>query len=58
MERIKELENQLRNVIESRCNAAGCKNCDLKWNDGCSRTDLDDKIMEIDMAPFIAKSND
>lgn len=41
---IDELRDRLRVVIVGTCNKIGCKNCDLKFDGGCSATDLQDKI--------------
>lgn len=49
MSEIKQLESRLKSVIDSRCNTIGCRKCDLSWDDGCSATDLQSKIMEIEM---------
>ena len=45
----KELEDRLREVIVGTCNTIGCKNCGLKWEGGCSATDLQQKIMDEDL---------
>jgi hypothetical protein len=47
-----ELRIRLRHVIINTCNTTGCKNCDLKWDDGqqecCSATDLQNRIDEAE----------
>lgn len=45
---IKDLENRLTNVIKNYCNAIGCRDCPLKWDEGCSATELQDKIYELE----------
>ncbi|WKV32892.1 hypothetical protein MAC3UK_0005 [Bdellovibrio phage MAC3UK] len=50
----KDLEDRLRVVIQGTCNTIGCKNCDLKWPEGCSATDLQNKIMDIEHEEFKA----
>lgn len=50
MSQLKELEDRLRNVIHSTCNSIGCKNCDLKYDDGCSATDLQNEIADLEEA--------
>jgi hypothetical protein len=44
-----ELRIRLQHVIINTCNEVGCKNCDLKWDDGCSATDLQDRIDDAEM---------
>jgi hypothetical protein len=44
-----ELRIRLRDVITNTCNTIGCRNCDLKWDDGCSATDLEDRIYEAEL---------
>lgn len=47
---IMELEDRLRDVIHTRCNPIGCKDCDLHNGDGtCAATDLQGKIMDLEM---------
>lgn len=47
-EEIKDLEDRLRNVIINTCNKIGCDNCDLKWPGGCSATELQGKIHDLE----------
>lgn len=47
-----ELRNRSRNIILNTCNKIGCKDCDLKWEGGCSSSELESKIMDIEMADF------
>lgn len=47
-----KLNERLKNVIHNTCNKIGCDNCDLKWDDGCSATELEGKIMDIEMKGF------
>lgn len=49
MSEIELLQNRLRDVIKTRCHSVGCKGCDLKWDDGCSATELDGQIMDLEM---------
>lgn len=44
-----ELQQRLRNIVLYTCNKVGCKNCDLKWEKGCSATELEYKTTEIEM---------
>lgn len=43
-----QLQIRLRHVILNTCNVIGCKNCDLKWDDSCSATDLQNRIDEAE----------
>jgi hypothetical protein len=38
---IEDLRERLKDVIVNTCNTVGCANCGLKWDDGCSATELD-----------------
>ena len=49
MSRKTELQDRLRVVITETCNKVGCKNCGLKWEGGCSATELEEKILDIEM---------
>ena len=44
-----ELRERLGDVIKNTCNKIGCANCGLKWEGGCSATELDGRIMDIEM---------
>lgn len=44
-----ELHERLRVVITGTCNQIGCDNCGLKWEGGCSATELEEKILDIEM---------
>jgi len=44
-----ELRIRLKDVIINTCNKVGCKNCDLKWDDGCAATDLQDRLDDAEM---------
>ena len=44
-----ELHQRLKNIILNTCNKVGCKDCGLKWDNGCSATELEAKIIEIEM---------
>ena len=48
MSDVKELEQRLKNIIHTKCNTVGCKNCDLSWENGCSATELQNKIQEVE----------
>lgn len=50
-----ELQARLKNVITGTCNTVGCDNCDLKWDSGCSASDLQEKLMDIDIQEMNAK---
>jgi hypothetical protein len=50
---LKDFRERLGSVIRDYCNTHGCENCGLKWDDGCSATDLQDKIMDIEMEEFL-----
>lgn len=43
-----DLENRLRDVIQGTCNTVGCKECGLKWDGGCSATDLQDRLADAE----------
>ena len=51
MSELLELRESLGNVIKGTCNTVGCNNCDLKWDGGGSATDLDARIMAIELEP-------
>ncbi len=44
-----KLHERLRVVITGTCNQIGCDNCGLKWEGGCSATELEEKILDIEM---------
>ena len=54
---LKELEDRLRTIIQTKCNTLGCKECDLKnyvyrnvdTGSDCAATDLQNKITDIEM---------
>jgi len=46
---LKDLRERLKSVIVGTCNTEGCNNCGLKWDDGCSATELEHQIMLIEM---------
>ena len=50
------LRDRLRDLIHNVCNTIGCKNCDLSWGSECSATDLDRRIMEIEMKESVSHS--
>jgi len=45
-----DLHTRLSVVIKNNCNTLGCDNCDLKWDEGCSATDLQGKIHDEELA--------
>lgn len=49
-----ELEQRLSNIINTRCNTVGCKNCDLKFGGfdsaECAATDLQNRILDLEMS--------
>lgn len=47
-----ELRARLGRIIASTCNAVGCRDCSLKWDGGCSATELQDQILDIEMKDF------
>ncbi len=49
MSLLEELNSRLKNVITGTCNTKGCNDCDLKWDGGCSATELQNEIMDIEM---------
>ena len=52
------LRERLKDVIINTCNTVGCKDCDLKWGDECSATDLQNKIMKIEFSDLKSKSEE
>lgn len=46
---------RLKNVIVGTCNTIGCKNCNLKWDGGCSATELEAQIINIEMEGLCSK---
>lgn len=48
-DRYKDLQERLRVVITQTCNVIGCKDCDLKWNGGCSAIELQNEMIEEDI---------
>lgn len=47
--RLGELRIRLKNVIVGTCNKVGCKSCDLKFEGGCSATEIENEIMDLEM---------
>lgn len=43
-----ELRIRLKDVIVNTCNKVGCNDCGLKWDGGCSMTDLEVRIDEAE----------
>ena len=55
MSELINLQDRLRNIITGTCNTIGCKDCGLKNsitdpNAGCAATDLEGRIMDIELA--------
>ncbi|TKF69919.1 hypothetical protein FCV55_10975 [Vibrio sp. F13] len=48
-EHYRDLQSRLMNVVKGTCNKLGCDNCDLKWDGGCSATELEGKIIDIEI---------
>lgn len=48
MDELTEMRNRLGRIIVGTCNRIGCKNCDLKWDNGCSATELENQIYNIE----------
>lgn len=48
-EHLLHLRDRLKNIILNTCNKIGCDNCDLKWPTGCSATNLESEIMDIEL---------
>lgn len=61
MSQLQDLEQRLTSLVKSQCNTIGCDNCGLKFggfdSNECSATDLQNKIMEIEMSEFCEKSS-
>lgn len=54
---LEDIRDRLRNVILNTCNKIGCDNCDLKWDDGCSATELQGKELELMMGEYGHQQN-
>jgi len=52
---IKELKDRSRNIILNTCNTIGCKDCSLKWDDGCASVELENKIADLEFHEFANK---
>ena len=50
-----ELQARLKCVIIGTCNNVGCKDCDLKFEGGCSATELESRIMDIELMEIDGK---
>ena len=48
---LEELRETSRNLIINTCNIIGCKDCAYKWEGGCSSTEIEARIMEIELTP-------
>lgn len=49
MDELNDLQERLKDVVISTCNTVGCANCGLQWDGGCSASDLQDRILDIEM---------
>lgn len=49
MSELEDLESRLKHIIKTQCNIDGCKNCGMKWDGGCSATELNNQIMEVEI---------
>ena len=52
MSELDNLRDRLRNVIVGTCNTIGCKDCDLKWDKGCSASELQEQVMELEFKEY------
>ncbi len=50
-----DLTSRLDNVIRGTCNTVGCDSCGLKWDGGCSATDLQNQLYEIEIQEMNSK---
>ena len=50
---IDSLRARSKSIIINTCNVIGCKDCDLKWEGGCSSSELEGKITDLEMADYI-----
>lgn len=49
---IKSLHERQKHTILNTCNVIGCKDCDLKWEGGCSSIELQDQIMDLEFKEY------
>lgn len=52
MTELQDLIARQTQIIKTVCNVVGCKDCGLKWDSGCSSTDLQDRIIDIEMQEY------
>ncbi|HCG7968496.1 hypothetical protein [Vibrio parahaemolyticus] len=45
--RIEELNARLLNIVQDTCNKIGCDNCGLKWDGGCSATEVEGELIDL-----------
>ena len=57
MSELESLHARQKVIILGTCNTIGCKDCDLKWDGGCASSELQEKIMDIEMAEFQSETN-
>jgi hypothetical protein len=47
-EKLKDLQRRIKHIINNYCNAIGCKDCPLKWDESCSAIELQNEEMELE----------
>lgn len=55
MSNLEDLHFRLKNIIINTCNKIGCKDCDLKWDNSCSATELQNKILDEELLELDSK---
>ena len=58
MSEIEDLRAMLKVTVLGTCNTIGCKDCHLKWDGGCAASDLDNRIMDIEIGATLDKQED
>lgn len=56
MTELEQLHERQRQIIIGTCNTIGCKDCHLKWEDGCASSELQNQIMDIEFKECKEKS--
>lgn len=51
-EELKNLIDRQHNLIINTCNVIGCAKCPYKWGGGCSSSDLQEKIDEVEKKEY------
>lgn len=54
---LKQLNDRYTRIIVNTCNVIGCKDCDLKWDGGCSSSELQSQIMDLEFKEFESNAN-